>query len=147
MLLKEFSHENHCATVIGRYPCGIEEFDFSFEIIKLLKFKNFLYLKTLAQTSVFTLAPDFATGVRQAQREGKPILAIILRTFCGSCKKLMKDIASNSASVQKAANGVVVVQSIDESEPAIEDYGYDQYISNPYWPRFETLKLLFCVDK
>lgn len=61
-------------------------------------------------------AASLDDGWRQAKAEGKPLVAIIHKTWCGACKALKPRFAE-SAEITAAADGVVLVNLEDDEEP------------------------------
>lgn len=69
---------------------------------------------------------------KQAQKEQKPLMVVVSKEWCGSCKAL-KAVFSKSEEVLEAAQGVVMVAL--ENEPEADDEKYRPSGAS-YIPRF-----------
>ena len=66
----------------------------------------------------------FADAYGAAKREHKPVMIVIWKTWCGACKALRPQFAS-SAAVAKLADDFVMVNVVDDEEPAEDKYKPD----------------------
>ena len=68
--------------------------------------------------------PDWDSAVTQANEEGKPLMLLIHRKWCGACKSLKPKFAA-SAEIAAKSGELVMVQSADESEYTQDTFSPD----------------------
>jgi protein-disulfide reductase (glutathione) len=61
-------------------------------------------------------AASLDDGWKQAKEQGKPLVVVVHKTWCGACKALKPRFA-DSEEIKAAAEGVVLVNLQDEEEP------------------------------
>ena len=70
---------------------------------------------------------DYETGLQTAKEEGKPLMLLIHRLWCGACKALRPKFAG-SKEIEALSDKFVMVNSHDEKEfngaPFVPDGGY-----------------------
>lgn len=67
---------------------------------------------------------DWDAAVSQARSEGKPLMLLIHRKWCGACKNLKPKFAA-SAEIAAKSGELVMVQSSDESEYTQDTFSPD----------------------
>ena len=66
---------------------------------------------------------SLAEGKAEALATGKPLMLLVWKTWCGACKSLRPRFAG-SAAIAAAASDVVMVNLVDDEEPAGNDALY-----------------------
>lgn len=77
----------------------------------------------------------FPDGLAQAKAEGKPLMLLIWKSWCGACKALRPRFAA-SAEVLAESGSVVAVNVVDDEEPQGTEYAPD----GGYIPRILFLR-------
>ncbi len=63
-------------------------------------------------------------GLAQAATSEKPLMLVIWKTWCGACKAL-RPLFSDSAAIAAEAENFVVVNAVDDEEPAGAEFAPD----------------------
>ena len=100
--------------------------------------------KKIGNISFYT---DYDQGLDQAYEAGKPVMLVFSASWCGACKKMIRDVFSNDEVADSSGQLVNIYLDVDKVDKDLVKHYEIKYVPTVFFLDYSGEKIIQVADK